>query len=102
VSRPPPPWRLISVLFSSVALTPALAMTLVEAARTLVRTGAGMQQVAGDTLSGRVTDLRKDVVLGGIAGPSFEASLETERGAATVRYLLTRDALDPEPVPLPN
>lgn len=101
MARTPPAWRLISVLFSSIPLTPALAGALLEAARTLVRTGAGVQEVAGDALSGRVTDLRKEVVLGGISGPTFEARLETERGAAHVRYLLTRDALETK-AELPN
>ena len=32
--------------------------------------------------------------IGTIAGPAFEAKLETERGSGTVRYLLTRQGLE--------
>lgn len=87
-------WRLISVLFSNVPLTPALAGTLHEAALDLLRRGAGMTPIAGDLVQGRVVNLKKDLLLGTLAGPAFEAELETERGAGKVRFLLTRDALE--------
>ncbi|RKH10122.1 hypothetical protein D7V97_14660 [Corallococcus sp. CA053C] len=90
----PPYWLLISVLFSSQPLTPALAMTLHEAAYELYSRGEGSREVAGDLLSGRVTNLRKDLSLGGIAGPAFEAEIETERGSGTVRFMLTRQGLE--------
>ncbi|CAM3657773.1 hypothetical protein G4177_20930 [Corallococcus sp. ZKHCc1 1396] len=90
----PPYWLLISVLFSSQPLTPALAMTLHEAAYDLYSRGEGSREVAGDLLSGRVTNLRKDMALGGIAGPAFEAEIETERGSGTVRFMLTRQGLE--------
>ncbi|RKH55577.1 hypothetical protein [Corallococcus llansteffanensis] len=90
----PPYWLLISVLFSSQPLTPALAMTLHEAAYELYTRGEGSREVAGDLLSGRVTNLRKDMSLGGIAGPAFEAEIETERGSGMVRFMLTRQGLE--------
>jgi len=90
----PPYWQLISVLFSSLPLTPALAMTLHQAAYELYRSGGGMAPVAGDMLQGRVTNLKKDMLLGTIGGPAFEARIETERGKGTVRFLLTRDGLE--------
>ena len=90
----PPYWHLISVLFSSLPLTPALAMTLHQAAYDLYQRGAGTTPVAGDMLQGRVTNLRKDMLLGTIAGPAFEARIETERGKGTVRFLLTRQGLE--------
>lgn len=90
----PPYWLLISVLFSSQPLTPALAMTLHQAAFELHRQGGGAKEVAGDMLSGRVTNLRKDVALGGISGPAFEAEIETERGSGVVRFVLTRQGLE--------
>ena len=92
--QPPPYWVLISVLFSSQPLTPALAMTLHQAAYELHQRGEGMKQVAGDMLSGRVVNLRKDVALGGISGPAFEAEIDTERGSGTVRFVLTRQGLE--------
>jgi hypothetical protein len=90
----PPYWLLISVLFSSLPLTPALAMTLHQAAYDLYRRDGGVAPVAGDTLQGRVTNLKKDMLLGTIGGPAFEAQIETERGKGTVRFLLTREGLD--------
>ncbi len=86
-------WRLISVLFSTVPLTASLAGALLEAARALWSSGDGSTAVAGDTLSGRVRSLRKDVILGAISGPAFEADLETERGSAKVSFLVARTAL---------
>jgi hypothetical protein len=92
--QPPPYWLLISVLFSSFPLTPALAMTLHQAAYDLYESGEGSGEVAGDIVSGRVRNLRKDMLLGTIGGPAFEAELETERGAGKVRFLLTREGLE--------
>ena len=90
----PPYWVLISVLFSSQPLTPVLAMTLHQAAYDLYRRGDAEQPVAGDLLTGRVRNLRKDVHMGAISGPAFEAEIETERGSGTVRFLLTRQGLE--------
>jgi hypothetical protein len=90
----PPYWTLISVLFSTQPLTPALAMTLHQTAYELYQRGDAVGQVAGDLLSGKVHNLRKDVALGGIAGPAFEAEIDTERGSGVVRFLLTRQGLE--------
>jgi hypothetical protein len=90
----PPRWTLISVLFSSIPLDPALAGALHEAALDLYRRDDAVGQVAGDLASGHVVNLRKTMQLGAITGPAFEAKLETERGSGTVRYLLTRQGLD--------
>jgi len=92
--QPPPAWLLISVLFSSLPLTQALAATLHHTAYDLYRRDAGAMRVAGDMVSGRVRNLRKDMLLGTIAGPAFEAELETERGPGKVRFLLTRQGID--------
>jgi hypothetical protein len=92
--QPPPTWLLISVLFSSVPLTPALAATLHETAYDLYTRGAGAKRVAGDLVSGRVRNLRKDMLLGTIGGPAFEAELDTARGHGKVRFLLTRQGID--------
>lgn len=89
-----PYWTLISVLFSTQPLTPSLAMTLHQAAYDLYRKGDSVGQVAGDLLTGKVHNLRKDVHLGGIAGPAFEAEIDTERGSGVVRFLLTRQGLE--------
>lgn len=90
----PPYWLLISVLFSSFPMTPGLAMTLHHAAYELHRNGNTTGEVAGDLVSGRVTNLKKHVLLGTIGGPSFEAELETERGPGKVKFILTREGLE--------
>lgn len=93
MSDSPPYWQLISVLFSSQPLTPSLAMTLHQAAYDLYARDGAVGEVAGDLLSGKVRNLKKDVLLGTIGGPAFEAEIETERGAGVVRFLLTREGL---------
>jgi hypothetical protein len=95
MSEPSTPyWHLISVLFSSVPLTPALATTLHQAAYDLYSRDAAAGPVAGDIVSGLVRNLRKEMLLGTIAGPAFEAELETARGPGKVRFLLTRQGLE--------
>jgi hypothetical protein len=90
----PPGWTLISVLFSSFPLEQSLAATLHQAAVDLYRRGVGFGPVAGDVVSGRVVNLKRSLSFGTIAGPAFEAELETARGSGKVRYLLTRQGLD--------
>lgn len=95
MAEPPPPyWVLISVLQSTFALSPSIAMTLHRAAYALYRSGAGETPVAGDVLTGRVVNLKRDVALGTITGPVFEAELDTAHGHGTVRFLLTRAGLE--------
>lgn len=90
----PPYWLLISVLFSSQPLSPSLAMSLHQAAYDLYRKDGGVGEVIGDLARGKVRNLKKDVLLGTIAGPAFEAEIETERGSGVVRFLLTRQGLE--------
>ena len=92
--QPPPTWLLISVLFSSVPLTASLAATLYQAAYDIYSHGGKARPVAGDVVSGRVRSLGKDMLLGTIGGPAFEAELETARGPGKVRFLLTRQGLE--------
>ncbi len=92
--QPPPTWLLISVLFSSVPLSSALAATLHQAAYDLYDRDGAAAPVSGDVVSGRVRNLRKEMLLGTIGGPAFEADLETERGPGKVRFLLTRQGID--------
>lgn len=89
-----PTWRLISVLFSNIQLTESLALTLTETAFDLYRDRKPFCDIGGDTLSGRVKNLQQDAMLGVIGGPTFEARLETNEGQGTVRYILTREAIE--------
>src|SRR5215813_9521057 len=91
---PAPYWALIAALFSSLPLTPSLAMTLYQAACDLYQNDEGSREVIGDFANGRVHNLRKHVLLGSYSGPAFEAHLETERGAGMVRFLITREGLE--------
>ncbi|HLL53855.1 MAG TPA: hypothetical protein VK447_09930 [Myxococcaceae bacterium] len=93
-ASPPPYWVLISVLFSSVQLNPSLAMSLHQVAYALHRNGTAEGEVMQELARGKVRNLRKHLVLGEIAGPAFEAELETERGPGMVRFLLTRQGLE--------
>jgi hypothetical protein len=90
----PPGPTLISVLFSTFPLEPSLAATLHQAALDLYRRDRIAGPVSGDVVTGRVVNLRKSLALGAIAGPAFEAELDTARGSGKVRYLLTRQGLD--------
>jgi len=81
-------------LFSSIPLTPALGMVLYEAALGLWRRGEAMTPVAGDLFHGQVRNLDKHMLLGTIGGPAFEADLDTERGRAKVRFLVTPEGLE--------
>lgn len=90
----PPYWVLISVLFSSFPMTPSLAMCLHHAAFDLHRKGSSEGPVAGDLVSGKIVNLKKDVLLGTMGGPAFEAEIETERGSGVVRFFLTREGLE--------
>jgi len=89
-----PSWLLISVLFSSVPLSPALSMTLHEAAWNLLRTDGGVGDIAGDLVSGKVKNLKREFVLGTLAGPGFEAEVDTDKGSGLVRFLLTRQGIE--------
>ena len=73
----PPYWLLISVLFSSVRLTPELAMSLYQVAIELHRLGESRGEVMQEKAQGRVRNLRRSFALGAIAGPGFEADVET-------------------------
>ncbi len=89
-----PSWLLISVLFSSVPLSPALSMTLHEAAWHLYKTDGGVSDVAGDLVQGKVRNLKKDFLLGTLTGPGFEAEIDTAHGSGLVRFLLTRQGIE--------
>jgi hypothetical protein len=87
-------WQLISVLFSTQPLTPTLARVLFDAAWNLYRTDGGSAQIKAPLVEGRIDNLRKDMLLGTVGGPSFEATIDTERGHGTVRFLITRQGLE--------
>lgn len=90
----PPYWLLISVLFSSLPLTPVVAGQLYDAAYELYRRDESAMTLRGEMLRGEVRNLRKVMLLGAIGGPGFEASIDTERGSGTVRFMLTKQGIE--------
>jgi hypothetical protein len=86
-------WLLIAVLSSTIPLSPEVAQRLYQAAYRLHHAGESVEKIHGDLFEGRVVRLQKDMLLGSVAGPAFEAEIATERGDGTVRFLLTRQGL---------
>lgn len=89
-----PYWVLVSVLTSTFPLEQGLALALHRVALELYRTGGSSAEIEHGLAHGRVSNLRKEALLGSVGGPVFEATLETERGEGLVRFLLTRQGLD--------
>lgn len=89
-----PYWRVISILFSSKPMSEDLALTLYRTALDLKREGHGSAVLDQDLVHGEIRDTKKSAVLGSIAGPVFEADLETAEGKMEVRFLVTREGLD--------
>ncbi len=92
-----PYWRLISILFSSFPLTPALAFRLHRSAYELYRSDKGVAELEEDggvVVSGEVRNLKKNALLGTLSGPAFEARSDTERGEGIVRFLLTQSGIE--------
>jgi hypothetical protein len=89
-----PYWLLISVLFSTVPLSEALAMRLHHAALDLYQRNDGVAKLQGELAQGEVRNLKKDLLLGTLGGPGFEANVDTERGSGVVRFLLTRQGIE--------
>jgi hypothetical protein len=93
-AEPLPYWVLISVLFSSFPLEKELALALHQVALHLYQSEDTTGLIDQPLAHGRVTNLHQEAAIGSITGPVFEAELETERGKAQVRYILTRQGLD--------
>lgn len=99
---PPPYWALISVLFSTRPLTPTLAMDLYHLAHRLHFSEELKGEIKSELARGVVENTKREVVVGFIAGPMFEAELDTEKGKATARFVLTREGLELGPKPVPR
>lgn len=92
----PEHWRLISVLYSSFPLTPEVASRLLHSAFDLYRFDQDLAEIGGGKLilAGQMRNLKQDASLGMFAGPTFEAHLETERGAGIVHFIVTRQGIE--------
>jgi len=91
---PPPYWLLIAVLSSSLPLRPEVSLRLYQAAFRLHRSGENIERLQGDLLQGKVVRLHKDLAIGSVVGPAFEAEISTESGEGVVHFLLTRQGLE--------
>jgi hypothetical protein len=89
-----PYWVLISILMSTVPMSDELARRLHEVAFDLFRKDGARAPVECGLARGEVENLQRELALGTITGPAFEARLETERGAGLVRFLLTRPGIE--------
>lgn len=87
-------WELISVLFSSQPLSPATARVLFDAAWELYRSDQGTAAINAPLMQGRIENLRRDMLLGTVGGPAFEATYDSERGTANVKFLITRRGIE--------
>ena len=91
---PPPYGLLIAVLSSSLPLRPEVSLRLYQAAFRLHRSGENVERLQGDLLQGKVVRLHKDLAIGSVVGPAFEAEISTESGEGVVHFLLTRQGLE--------
>jgi hypothetical protein len=86
-------WRLIAVLQSTGALGSSLAMKLYETAVGLHLERKESASLAGDDGVGTVRAVGRELLLGVISGPGFEAQIDTAAGRCTVSYIVTREGL---------
>ena len=101
----PPYWLLIAVLQSTLPLEPALAMRLYHAAVELHRESGATSTLTGDLAMGEVRRLGRELLIGSIGGPGFEAELDTPRGSGMVRFVITPEGMrqrEEAPASLPN
>lgn len=69
-------------------------MRLYQAAYRLHHRQESVELLQGDLLSGKVIRLTKDLALGSVTGPAFEAEISTAQGEGRVHFLLTRQGLE--------
>lgn len=91
---PVPYWLLIAVLSSNLPLPPHVSMRLFQAAYRLHRRQENVERLRGDLLNGKVTRLGRDMALGSVTGPAFEADISTPQGEGHVHFLLTRQGVE--------
>lgn len=87
-------WRLIAVLRSTGALHPKLALRLYETAVALHADRKESAPFSGDEGVGTVRAVGRELLLGSIAGPGFEAQVDAPTGRCDVSYIVTKEGLD--------
>ncbi|MCL2626613.1 MAG: hypothetical protein FWD46_07360 [Cystobacterineae bacterium] len=81
---------LVSILQSQRPLSQELVASLVEVAFALYQTGQAWGLVDGVYAQGKVFNKNREVLLGTLGGPLFEAKLHLPEGQNTVLFFLTR------------
>jgi len=84
------PATLVSILQSQKPLSQELVASLVEVAFALYQTGQAWGLVEGAYVQGKVFNKNREVLLGTLGGPLFEAKLQLPQGNNTVLFFLTR------------
>lgn len=87
-------WLLIAVLQSTLPLEQAVALRLYHAALELEAEAGSVHKLSGDLAQGQVRRLGKTMLIGAIAGPAFEAELDTPRGSGLVRFVVTPEGME--------
>ena len=91
-AKAPPPLlgTLVSILQSQRPLSQELVGVLVEVAFVLHQTGQAVGLVDGTYAQGKVFNKNREVLLGTLGGPLFEARLQLPEGQNKVLFFLTR------------
>lgn len=87
-------WLLIAILSSNMPLRPEVSLRLYQAAYRLYHTQGNVETLQGDLLSGKVTRLSRDLALGSVTGPAFEAEISTPQGEGHIHFIVTRQGLE--------
>lgn len=73
---------------SGVSLTPRMADILFDTACLMLKKGEGRKIVRDEELEGEIRTNFDERVLGAIGGVEFRATIETEMGTGSVKYLV--------------
>jgi hypothetical protein len=84
----------VSILQSQRPLSQELVASLVEVAFVLYQTGQALGVVDGAYAQGKVLNKNREVLLGTLGGPLFEAKLQLPEGQNTVLFFLTRSGCE--------
>jgi len=88
-----PYWLLISVLASTVPLSEDASLSLYDAACEMVAAKQEHAEIRSGVVTGTIRNLGKDVLIGTLSGPLFEADVVAAGTSGHVRFLVTRQGL---------
>lgn len=88
-----PTWLLISVLASTIPLSDAASIALYDSACEMIEAKQEEAALHGELVTGTIKNLGRDVLLGTLGGPLFEADVISGGTSGNVRFLVTRQGL---------